>query len=124
MSFFCPPGTTDIGPKRVRSGYYTVGGSGAPSNDTRTNEVKCEKGYWCAGGIKQPCPVGSYGRTKMLTSARCSGVCPAGFACPEATIEPIKCLVSCCFFLLLFFKVSRYVPFLYSLSLSLLFFFS
>mmetsp|Transcript_2593 Transcript_2593/g.3535 ORF Transcript_2593/g.3535 Transcript_2593/m.3535 type:complete len:1916 (-) Transcript_2593:156-5903(-) len=85
---YCPPGTADT-PRIVRSGYYSVGGGAF--NTTRTNEVKCEAGWWCVGGVKQPCPAGSYGRTRGLSTNRCTAVCPAGFACPEATIEPVKC---------------------------------
>jgi len=88
-TFFCPEGTGNE-PNRVASGFYTVGGK--EGNTTRTNEVKCEAGYWCSGGVKEPCPVGSFGRKRGLTSPRCSGFCPAGFACPEASVEPSRCL--------------------------------
>lgn len=87
-SFYCPEGTGQT-PKRVSAGYYTVGGG--QGNTTRTNQVRCEAGYWCSGGVKEPCPVGSFGRTRGLTSPRCSGFCPAGFACPEASVEPKLC---------------------------------
>ena len=87
-SFFCPEGTGNS-PRRVGSGFYTVGGG--EGNTTRTAEVRCEAGWWCAGGVKAPCPAGTYGRTRGLTSPRCSGVCPKGFACPEASVLPTKC---------------------------------
>ena len=88
-SFYCPAGTGNA-PRRVDSGFYTVGG-GRDGNTTRTNQVRCEQGWWCSGGVKQPCPAGSYGRARGLTTARCSGVCPKGFACPEASVLPTKC---------------------------------
>lgn len=87
-SYYCPAGTGNT-PKRVSAGHYSVGGG--PGNTTRTNQVKCERGWWCSGGVKQPCPAGTFGRTRGLTSPKCSGFCPAGFACPQASPEPIKC---------------------------------
>ena len=32
-----------------------------------------------------PCPAGTYGATVALTSAQCSGACPAGYYCPLGT---------------------------------------
>jgi len=87
-SYYCPAGSANA-PKRATVGHYTVGGG--EGNRTRTNQVLCEVGWWCRGGVKAPCPVGTYGRTRGLTTSRCSGVCPAGFACPEASVEPTRC---------------------------------
>jgi len=87
-SYYCPAGSAHA-PKQATAGHCTVGGG--EGNRTRTNQVLCEVGWWCRGGVKAPCPVGTYGRTRGLTTSRCSGVCPAGFACPEASVEPTKC---------------------------------
>jgi hypothetical protein len=87
-TYYCPAGTAHAA-LRAAAGAYTVGG--APGNRTRTNQVVCEAGWWCRGGTKEPCPAGTYGRTRGLATSRCSGVCPAGFACPAASAEPTPC---------------------------------
>ena len=43
--------------------------------------------YYCIGGIKQPCPPGTFGATYGLHSKACSGPCRAGFTCPEASVH-------------------------------------
>ncbi len=62
---FCPQGT----PMRVpaRAGFYT--------DDSRTQEIECEPGFYCINGIKRPCPSRTYGDEEGLKSDRCSGAC-------------------------------------------------
>ena len=48
----------------------------------------CEPGHYCMDGIKYKCPSGTYGETYGLNTSGCSGVCPAGFYCPENTTNP------------------------------------
>ena len=51
----------------------------------------CEPGSYCITGIKKLCPAGTYGNISALTTRKCSGPCPAGYFCPEATTSPIIC---------------------------------
>ena len=51
----------------------------------------CEKGTFCINGIKESCPAGTYGETDGLTSNVCSGLCPAGYFCPEGSVSPTPC---------------------------------
>ncbi len=46
----------------------------------------CELGHYCPGGT-QPikCPCGTYGAATSLTTDACSGVCAAGYRCPEGS---------------------------------------
>lgn len=88
-SFFCPEGSD--WPTPVRAGYYTVGGELRGDNRTRSKEVKCEEGYYCVAGIKSPCPPGTYGNQKKLSTRYCTAQCPPGFECPEASAEPTEC---------------------------------
>eukprot|EP00953_Heterococcus_sp_UTEX-ZZ885_P027799 14874-Heterococcus_DN1.PRE.5 len=37
------------------------------------------------------CAAGTYGAVPGLSTASCSGLCPAGFACPVNTIVPVPC---------------------------------
>ncbi|CAN0073404.1 unnamed protein product, partial [Phaeothamnion confervicola] len=78
---YCPGGTAL--PLPVMAGFYTVGGSN--DGTTRTAQVRCERGYFCDGGIRYPCAPGRFGSSTGLTTPDCSGFCPAGFACPGAT---------------------------------------
>ena len=45
----------------------------------------CPKGYYCTALEKYPCPEGHYGNEEGLQDEGCSGSCPEGFYCPEAT---------------------------------------
>lgn len=51
--------------------------------------VHCEKGYYCSlDNIKRPCPSGRYGNIVGLYNESCSGSCPEGYYCPQATVDP------------------------------------
>jgi hypothetical protein len=50
----------------------------------------CEPGYYCLNGVKKPCPAGTFGGSSRLNTTACSGLCPAGFYCPEGIINPIS----------------------------------
>ena len=59
--------------------------------DRRTAQVECHPGFFCEGGIKRPCPSGTYGEASGLASDTCSGLCPRGYFCPEASLRPLRC---------------------------------
>lgn len=63
-------------PVAVTSGYYSIGGGS--DNTTRVAQLPCEPGWFCVAGRKYPCPAGTFGNAKKLTSRYCSGWCPAG----------------------------------------------
>lgn len=90
---YCPPGSAN--PLIANEGHYTVGGFerviGLPENTTRSVQVPCEAGHYCTGGIKYQCPGGSYGSTRHLSSASCSGVCAPGHFCPPGSVSQTEC---------------------------------
>ncbi|CAN0436771.1 unnamed protein product, partial [Hapterophycus canaliculatus] len=45
----------------------------------RTAQAECEPGYYCEGGARLPCPIGTVGSSLGLASSSCSGPCPAGY---------------------------------------------
>lgn len=47
----------------------------------------CEEGFYCVSGQRIPCPAGTYGNVRKLTTASCSAPCPAGHYCPINTIS-------------------------------------
>jgi hypothetical protein len=78
--FYCPPGSTNgemnacgspdvycpIGsplPVPVSEGYYTLGGI----ETQRSRQLPCEKGFYCAKGIKVSCPAGTYGDSMAMS---------------------------------------------------------
>jgi hypothetical protein len=85
---FCRPGTS--WPAFVTSGHFTVGVSD-PLNRTQTGERECPPGSYCVAGIQYPCAPGRYGSSSAEVSRFCSGVCPAGYACPMGSASPIEC---------------------------------
>ena len=50
-----------------------------------TAQVKCPRGSYCIDGVKKLCPAGRYGGSTGNTNASCSGLCTAGFFCPEGS---------------------------------------
>ena len=65
----------------VTVGYYSTGGT----STTRSGEQHCQRGHYCIAGVRYSCAAGRYGSSTMLTSADCTGLCPAGFYCLEAS---------------------------------------
>ena len=47
---------------------------------------ECEIGFFCANGVKAPCPAGSFGNAFGLSDILCSGYCFAGYFCPAGSI--------------------------------------
>lgn len=85
---YCPPGTGN-NPLIVSSGYYTTGGGA--DGKTRSGQRACEPGTYCEKGETHPCPSGTYGKSYKMKNSACSGFCPPGFFCPEATVIPQRC---------------------------------
>ncbi|KAJ1461083.1 hypothetical protein M885DRAFT_612256 [Pelagophyceae sp. CCMP2097] len=52
--------------------------------DVRARESVCEPGYFCRGGVRRPCPAGTYGSEFGLFAETCQGPCPPGMFCSEA----------------------------------------
>lgn len=75
-------------PVPVAGGYYSTGGD----ETRRQAQTKCELGFYCRGGLKAPCPAGTFGSIEGLafdnrigqfaTSFPCSGFCLPGYYCP------------------------------------------
>jgi hypothetical protein len=64
-----------------------------PNNRTLSAQLPCEPGYYCSGGIKQPCRPGIFGWTYGSSTPDCSGQCSAGYRCPMASVtsKPLEC---------------------------------
>lgn len=58
-----------------------------PVWQTRTSQAECEPGYYCVGGARILCPAGTFGSSPGLSSAACSGKCPAGYFCRAGLTE-------------------------------------
>ncbi len=66
---YCPRGSSS--PQAVHEGFYgiTTGVDAGEQafwsldNSTASAEVVCDPGYFCSGGIKQPCPPGLCSQT-------------------------------------------------------------
>mmetsp|Transcript_22127 Transcript_22127/g.33207 ORF Transcript_22127/g.33207 Transcript_22127/m.33207 type:complete len:730 (-) Transcript_22127:1298-3487(-) len=72
----------------VQSGYYTIGGK---DESTRSSERICNRGHYCVGGRKFKCDEGLVGSVLGLSSSDCSQICPAGYFCPQASVNPREC---------------------------------
>ena len=49
--------------------------------------TSCPRGNYCKNNVQTLCPAGTYGNTLGLSTPLCSGLCVAGFYCPEGTIN-------------------------------------
>ena len=83
---YCPEKSSK--PLYIDVGYYGVGGINA---HVRIDQEICPRGHYCDNGMKFLCPEGSYGNSTGIFERRCTGFCPAGFYCPEGSIEPLEC---------------------------------
>jgi hypothetical protein len=77
---------------RFQNRGWNAGGS-QMANGMYVAQVRCPFGNYCANGIKHLCPAGSVGSTfgDALTTASCSGKCPAGFCCPAGSTGGLQC---------------------------------
>lgn len=88
-AYYCVTGSS--APRNVTSGFYgihTGNAAGADDiwdlqNNTLSAEIPCEPGYFCHGGIKQPCPPGKFGWRYGMNTSDCGGLCAAGYYCPS-----------------------------------------
>jgi len=86
---YCPEGSWE--PTIATEGFYVIHtGVNAGALDLLDTgkqlgsaEIACEPGWWCSGGLKKPCPPGTFGWRYGLNSSYCSGKCSAGFYCPS-----------------------------------------
>ena len=89
IGHFCPEGSG--APIKAMPGHYTLsmlGNTDISSAQTRSSQAVCEPGFYCVGGLRLPCPAGTYGASVGLTTSKCSGLCEAGYFCPEGSSSP------------------------------------
>jgi len=93
-SVYCPEGSS--APTVVLPGYYTYGDGGLEEEDPwsrthmRVGQNLCDKGFYCADGVRHICPPGFYGDQEGMSDPGCSGSCPAGFYCPAGSTDPYE----------------------------------
>ena len=85
VQFYCPLGSGIR--YSVSAGFYTIGETAS----TRKAQIICEPGHYCRLGIKRECEAGRFGNASGLSDANCTGVCPAGYYCPKASVNPTPC---------------------------------
>jgi len=86
----CPRGSA--WPSGVPAGAVsTTNGSAAGDVWRRDGVEPAPLGSWAIAGRRWPCPPGTWGGQRGLASRGCSGVCPAGSACPIGTSLPVPC---------------------------------
>ncbi|OQR87461.1 hypothetical protein ACHHYP_20382 [Achlya hypogyna] len=78
-SKFCPINV--YAPQPVGLGNYSI----PLDSSFRTSQAVCEPGYYCIGGVRRPCPAGTFGTAFGLTTAACSGLCAPGYYCPQGS---------------------------------------
>ena len=84
---YCPAGS--VAPLPVGEGSYSLPEDGPEA--TRSDKALCPAGSYCSGGVKHLCAAGKYGSEEGLSSADCSGVCPAGYFCPAGSVSGTEC---------------------------------
>ena len=83
---YCPAGSA--APRPVPAGYYAIFARKAGAAAVE----RCPRGSYCAGGVKRPCPAGTYGNETTLASPGCSALCRSpGSSCVEGSVSPEPC---------------------------------
>jgi hypothetical protein len=59
-------------------GWYTLPSLDVSTSAHQTSAAPCEPGFYCAHGVRTPCPPGTYGDVSYLNSSQCSGLCAEG----------------------------------------------
>lgn len=98
---YCPGGYTklpcDAGTfSKANSSSCTTCPEGEYSTQSKSTSCKkCSQGTFRSSIYSattcQYCPATTYGNTTGLVSSNCSGTCPAGYKCPQGTIDPEPC---------------------------------
>ena len=55
---------------------------------TRSRQMPCDAGHFCADGLRYKCPPGRWGALTQETRPLCEGVCTQGFYCLESSTSP------------------------------------
>jgi hypothetical protein len=92
-SLFCPPGSAK--PLVVSAGFKTIltNDSQDASLFLRVDQVVCNRGHFCIGGLEFPCPLGRYGLTYGLATQTCTDSCSEGEYCPIGSTRARICPV-------------------------------
>ena len=86
----CPEGSDR--PIPTAEGYYAVS-SHSEVGGGFGQQLICPRGSYCIDGVRHLCPAGRYGLNLRVFNASCTGVCTAGFYCPEGSItdKQVRC---------------------------------
>lgn len=88
----CSPGSYS---KQAASECTTCPDGEYISTSGNSNCLACPEGTFRSSKYSaiacEACPATTYGNVTSLTTSNCSGLCPAGHACPEGTIDPEPC---------------------------------
>ena len=71
------------------AGYECISGSITPTPMDGVMGQLCPQGYFCPNGLKEPCPIGSYGHKTGLKSPDECSECPDGFDCTSEGISDL-----------------------------------
>lgn len=87
---YCPEGSDR--PIPTAEGYYAVS-SHTEVGGGFGQQVICPRGSYCIDGVRHLCPAGRYGLHLRSFNASCTGVCTAGYYCPEGSItdKQVRC---------------------------------
>ncbi|KAH8056628.1 hypothetical protein JL722_7467 [Aureococcus anophagefferens] len=100
--FYCPDGSTAATARACGGAtVYCPAGSArrgpcpratTPSSRNAAGGRRAARGSYCAGGVKRPCPAGTYGNETTLASPGCSALCRSpGSSCVEGSVAPERC---------------------------------
>jgi len=72
-SLYCPANSSS--PLSVSAGSYGIGGN---TSITQTEQVLCEPGFYCSGGVRFPCDPGTFSNDTGSLSCAVCGTCQPG----------------------------------------------
>ncbi len=78
----CPAGSER--PHVTGWGYFATTAHFNTGGGYGSQEI-CPRGSYCIDGIRSDCPSGHFGSMLQQTNSSCSGLCSAGYYCPEGS---------------------------------------
>jgi hypothetical protein len=89
VTVFCPAGS--VAPTVAAAGFYTEAAAVTNATNVMARAVECPPGSFCAGGVRFPCPAGTFvGDSARTTVSECLS-CSAGGFCPAGVGAPVPC---------------------------------
>ncbi len=89
VTVHCPAGS--LTPTPVSPGFYTAAVAATNTTDVMARAIECPPGSFCSGGVRRPCPEGTFVGSSLRTNVSECRTCTAGGYCPAGSAAATPC---------------------------------